>query len=731
MPTSVILPSFASGELSPALHGRVDLAKYQSGLATCLNWYIHAFGGASTRAGTEWVGEVYDSATRSRLVPFEFNEEQTYVLEFADQFLRVIMDGGYVLETAVTITGITRANPGVVSYTGSDPSNGDHVWIDTVVGMTQVNRRRFTVANVNAGANTFQLSGVDTTLYTAYASGGTWARLYTVATPYVAADLALLKFTQSADTLTITHPSYVPYSLTRTAHTSWTLAAIVFNPVGFFAVPDAAPGCSTYHDGRQCYGRDNASIQSFWASQSGDFVNFNVSAPVVDSDAITRTLASKKVNEIRFMVSLDVLLMFTSGAVWRGWPGSQEDVITPGNFGAKPVSYEGCAQIEPVETIDSAIFVTKSGRRVRDIYGNGEQFVSRNLSILSSHLFEGHSIEERAYATDPDSLIWFVRDDGVLLCFTYLKEHDVYAWSRHTTDGTVESVAAIQEDNETILYLSVKRTIGGTTKRYVERMASRFFATVYDAWCVDSGYNYNGWNTDTAKSLTITGATYNAGDTAILAATGHTPFTSGSVGTKYILRSGQHQVTVTVSVYSSSSSVSATLDTAPFTSLQATATSDWAAASLTLSGLWHLEGRTVKVFADGSVEPDAVVSQGTITLSRAAGRILAGLGYTCDLETLNIEQGQPTLQGRYKAISELAIRVKDTRGLQAGPTSDRLTEFKERTTEEQGYPTTLTTGDERQVIDPSWNSNGRVFLRQSYPLPATVVAIIPRLDVGA
>ena len=94
MPVPMILPSFAAGEISPALHGRVDLAKYQVGLATCLNWFIHPFGGASTRAGTAFVGEAVDAAVRSRLVPFQFSTIETYVLEFAHQKMRVIRDGG-------------------------------------------------------------------------------------------------------------------------------------------------------------------------------------------------------------------------------------------------------------------------------------------------------------------------------------------------------------------------------------------------------------------------------------------------------------------------------------------------------------------------------------------------------------------------------------------------------------------------------------------------------------
>ncbi len=827
MPTPVVLPSFAAGEISPALHGRVDLAKYQVGLATCLNWFIHPFGGASTRAGTEFTGEVYDSAVRSRLIPFQFSTTQTYVLEFAEQKMRVIMNGGYVLETASTIIGITNANPGVVSTSGAHGlSNGDHVWLDAIVGMTQLNRRRVTVTVL--GGTSFSI-GIDTTAYTAYSSGGTAGRFYTIATPYTAADLPLLKYVQSADTMTLTHPSYAPRNLTRTGHTTWTLTAITYAPTqaaptalassaagagfdyavtavsdetgeeslqsatvsattqtstitwtnaagastynvykkrngvfgfigragtgatGFtdstinadttdtppesknpFSGANLYPGCSTYHDGRQWYARTNTKPQTLYSSVSASFNNMNTSSPTKDSDAITRTIASREVNEIRFLLSLGPLLVFTSGAIWKCWAGSQSDVLTPANCNVKPQSYEGIAQIPPIATETSALYVVHSGKRVRDAAYDytSDSFGGRNLSILSAHLFESASIEEWAYAMEPDGIVWCVLSDGVLLGFTYLKEHDVYAWSRHTTDGTVESVAAIDEGGETALYLSVKRTVGGATKRYVERMASRRFADVFSAWCVDSGYRYDGWNTVTTRTLAISGATYAAGDTVTLQAAGHTPFTSASVGKQYILRSGQNQVTVTVSAYTDTDTVSATLDIAAGAALQATAVSDWALASTTLSGLWHLEGRSLAIVADGSVQPAAIVVNGTVTIPRASGRILAGLGYTCDLETLDIERGEPTMQGRRKRVREVVLRVKDTRGLSVGPTSARLVEIKERTTEQPGYPTMLTTGDQKILIDPLWNVNGRIFVRQAHPLPATVLAVIPRLELG-
>ena len=828
MSVPLVLPSFAAGELSPALHGRVDLAKYQVGLATCLNWFIHPFGGASTRAGTAFVGEVLYAAKRSRLIPFAFNTTQTYVLEFGDQQMRVIKDGGYVLESDVTITGITRNNPGVATTSGAHGySTGDTVFIQNAAGMTEINRRQLMITVLSA--TTFAV-GIDTSGYGTWTSGGTVARLYTLATPYVTADLARLKYVQSADTMTLTHPTYAPRNLTRSGHASWTLTAITYAPtqqpptalastaagVGFdyvvtavseetgeesvasasvnattqtstitwtnatgansynvykgkngvygfigragtgatgftdatvapdtsdtppesknpFSGADKYPGCSTYHEGRQWYARTNNKPQTLYSSASAAFNNMNTSSPSKDSDAITRTIASREVNEIRHLLSLNVLLVWTSGAVWKAWAGAQADVMTPANCAVKPQSYEGIAEIPPIGTESSAVYVTASGKKVRDVAYEfaSDSFQGRNVSILAGHLFEGKTIEEWAYARDPDGIIWCVRSDGVLLGFTYLKEHDVYAWSRHVTDGTVESVATVQEGSESILYLAVKRTVGGQTVRHVERMASRYFADVYSSWCVDSGVSYNGWNTDTAKTLALSGSSWSAGDTVTVTAAGHTPFTASSVGAKYILRSGQNQVTVTVTAYTDTTHVSATLDTAPHTSLQATTLSDWALATLTLGGLWHLEGRTLAILGDGSVQPSATVASGTVTLPRACGRVVAGLAYTCDLETLNIEAGPPTLQGRQKAIGEVVLRVKDTRGLSAGPTSDRLVDIKERTTEQPGYPTMLTTGDERVLIDPSWNAQGRVFVRQANPLPATLVAIIPRIEAGA
>lgn len=248
----LIQPSFASGELSPRLYSRVDLSKYHTGAALLSNMFVDYRGGVNNRPGTKFVGQGKGAyGTKIRLIPFTFSTIQTYALEFGDLYMRVIKDGGYVTETAKNITGVTQANPAVVTSNAHGFSNGDWVFIAAVGGMTQLNGRTFIVAGVTA--NTFQLhdtltnSNVNSTGYTAYTAGGTAARILTVVSPYSAADLALLKFTQSADTMTFTHPSYAPRNLTRSSHTAWTFSVITFAaalspPTGLTAIAGSTAG---------------------------------------------------------------------------------------------------------------------------------------------------------------------------------------------------------------------------------------------------------------------------------------------------------------------------------------------------------------------------------------------------------------------------------------------------------------------------------------------------------
>ena len=248
MAQSIIQPSFAAGELSPSLYARVDLAKFHVGAALMRNFFADYRGGASSRAGTMYVGPGDDGT--ARLIPFQFSTLQAYALEFSDQAMRVVMNGALVTDHTYHIKSIANSLvPLVVNLSDSEApyliNDGDLVFIDGIEDFITEEvdyplNGRFFIARVPAppvdpthqSVLLYDLDGnpISEIAKFAFPPSGTLSRVYTLATPYAAADLALLKFTQSADTMTICHPSYAPQQLTRTDHDAWTITPTDFVP---------------------------------------------------------------------------------------------------------------------------------------------------------------------------------------------------------------------------------------------------------------------------------------------------------------------------------------------------------------------------------------------------------------------------------------------------------------------------------------------------------------------
>jgi len=240
-----IQASFNSGEWSPKLYSRVDLAKYKSGAALLLNWFVDYRGGASTRTGTKYILQCYKSATAVRLIPFQASFTVGYILEFGDRYVRFFFNGAPVLESGISITAATKANPCVITAVGNTYTIGDWIFVASVGGMTQLNGRYFSVTNV-AGNNVTiaNLNGVaiDSTAFTAYTAGGTSARVYTIVSPYLAADLAKIKYAQNVNQMVLCHPSYQTYILTLVTAANWNLLPIV---IGTSATAPVAPVISS------------------------------------------------------------------------------------------------------------------------------------------------------------------------------------------------------------------------------------------------------------------------------------------------------------------------------------------------------------------------------------------------------------------------------------------------------------------------------------------------------
>lgn len=255
---------FAVGEISPALYGRPDLVKYAGGCSTLRNCFVNYRGGANSRAGTAYVGKCKQSADAAppRDIPFQFNLNQGYVLEFGDQYMRVKSQGAYVVETGKTITGATNTNPVALEITGHGYSVDDEVYITGMEGMTELNGLTWKVYSV-PDANHITLytlfdNPVDATDFGVYTTGGTAARIYTVVAPYAAIDLPFLKYTQSADTMSLTcvnqstGTEYPPYELTRFGNTNWVFSQATFDPVitpptNLIATAQSSTTLSTYY----------------------------------------------------------------------------------------------------------------------------------------------------------------------------------------------------------------------------------------------------------------------------------------------------------------------------------------------------------------------------------------------------------------------------------------------------------------------------------------------------
>jgi hypothetical protein len=881
MSDNLIQTSFSSGELAPSIFARTDLTKYHSGAAFLRNFFVDYRSGASTRAGTRFIKQAFNSALPVRLIPFQSSILVPYILEFGDHYMMPISNGAAITQTPQTITGATQANPCVLTIPGFSGVVGSQIFVTGINGMVNLNNRIFNVTAVAGSAVTISdpLNGpVNSLSYPAYTFGGTAGILVQFVSPYAATDLQLLKFVQVANVMYLTHPSYPPYTLTFVSPTSWVFTQISFGtslsaPTGLSgsysgaagtstnylygvtavdangqesavatvaftgtgniavnagtvtvswsavagavsynvyksgvsytgAVPTGSamgfvqsvtgtsiadtnivanfsfappvlenpfassnnPGTACFFQQRLYYGGSNSFPQTFWASQPGSYNNFNISNPIQASDAITGTIVSKQVNSIKWMLPMPGgLIIGTANGEWQISSGSgfaATSAVTPINATASPQAYNGASDVPPIVVNHDVLYVQSKGSIVRDLVYNiyANVYTGADISVLSNHLFFQHQILQWTYAEEPFKIIWAVREDGVLLSLTFVKEQDMAGWAHSDTLGQFTSVASVQENvgqpnASDAVYVAVQRFIQGQFVTYIERFADRVFNYgAEDSWAVDAGVQsplvFPSATLVTSGTtampvpgpgpLTPTGPTFVATGTATFTASAGV-FSPSSVG--QILRVGGGIAAITQ--YVSATQVIGTI-TQPITSVlpgdpNATPTQaiagQWSLTPqfTTFVGLDYLNGQNVQILADGNVLSPQVVANGSITIPTPASKVTVGLGFTAQLQTmyLDVSGGAETVQGKRKKINALTVRVKDTRGLSTGRTFSTLVPIKEQNANvPPGTPVPLISYDERVVMDPLWDVPGQICIQQSNPLPATVLGVIPEITVG-
>ncbi len=264
------------------------------------------------------------------------------------------------------------------------------------------------------------------------------------------------------------------------------------------------PGLVSFHQQRMVLAATPNSPQSFYMSRIGDFENFRKSRPLQEDDPVEYLIASGNIDSITWAASFGDLLLGTSGSEYKA--SGDGSSISATNINITAQSYWGSTNLFPIIIGNSIMHVQRHGARVRDLFYSLEKdgYAGNDLSIMAPHLFDGHTLRQWAYQQTPSSSIWIVRDDGVLLALTYMKEHDIWGWSRHITEGKVRSVVTVSGDNDDDIFMVVERAINGVTKFYLEKMASRWREVdgIETAFFVDCGLNiFNETPKDTITGL--------------------------------------------------------------------------------------------------------------------------------------------------------------------------------------------------------------------------------------
>ena len=355
-----------------------------------------------------------------------------------------------------------------------------------------------------------------------------------------------------------------------------------------------------------------------------------------------------------------------------------------------------------------------------------------------------------AFQQVPNSILWAVRSDGTLLGLTYLKEQQMLAWHKHDTEGGVfENVCTIPGSPEDDVYFVVQRVINGQTVKYIEKMVTRQISEIEDVAILDCHLSYDGRNTGVQ---TMTLSEYNSGGwlyTSTVTITSSTSyFSSTEVGNEiHLTGSDGTIIRLELTEYVSGTVMRGRPNKTVPAWMQSVAITNWTRAVDVVRGLWHLEGETVSIFADGFVVANpnneayttVTVTSGSITLDDCYGVIYIGIPITADIETLNIDNPSgETIADKKQIINKVALFVEASRGIWVGsePPTDEdddflggLNEVKVRENESYDSPVELKTEVVDVDIQSHWNSNGRVFIRQTDPVPLTVLAVFPAGEI--
>ena len=669
---AVQLTNFTGGELSPRLDGRNDLQKYPTGCKTLENMIVYPHGSAARRSGTQFVAEVKDSSKDTRLIPFEFSTTQTYMLEFGNQYIRFYKDNGQIL------------------------------------------------------------------------SGGS---AYEISSPYLETELFDIKYAQSADVMYICHPSHPVKKLSRTGHTSWSLVDDIITNGPFM---DHNIETTTLSPSHKNVGQTTTVTASA-------VTGINVNQGFLSTD-VGRLLHIKD-GHLKITSVTSTTVVVGTVIIDLNETGSTTDFAL-GSF-SDTTGYPSCVTFFEQRLVFAAtlsqpqtIFFSKSGDYENMDDGYHETVADDDAIVYT---IASNQVNAIRFMTATRTLIigtaggeFAVSGGGTDIAIT-----PTNILIKKQSNNGAANVDALAVGNATIFLQRAKRKLRELAYNFdvdgylapdltilAEHISEGGFKQLsYQQepnqiiWCVRNdgqlaGLTYQREQQVVAWHRHIFGGSFGSGN-AVCDSVATIPTDDSEYQTWVIVKRTINGATKRYIEYIHEYDFDETDDTS-FNFLDSQLSYDGSAAS-TISGLAHLEGQTVSILANGAAHPDKVVSSGEVVLERSATKVKIGLPYTSLLQTMRIDAGSQngTSQSKTKRIYDITVRLYESIGVEVGPDLDNMERIPFRSsTNAMNSGINVFTGDKEVEFRGNYETDGFIFVRQTQPLPLTILSLYPKLQTN-
>ncbi|MDE7469697.1 MAG: hypothetical protein K2M30_05375 [Desulfovibrionaceae bacterium] len=525
--------SFNAGVISPLLYTRITQEQYRNSCIELHNMLLYPQGGVYRRAGFQYLGKVKGA---SRLLPFVYNIEETYILEFSENLLRIWYNGElvrnrenkvieiespytynalYTIRYAQTTDKMYFTSPHVRPYVLKRSDYDSWSFSPLLFGATHKPPKDIKCSGGKITGKQYRIrirsldekgrESIDSEeiissreasmeypmVYTWDANGNPSSTPYYIYIKGPDDDYFKLKGTSIS-------PSFKDYGIAMNLMHKSSRVLGPYNGEGNYPI-----GVAMWQQ-RLIFAGSLLEPQTLWFSKIGEYDNFFDTKELPDDDPITFTIASATVEPVQWIyVHRDRLFVGTALGEWSvsSYDGNS---LTPRSVSVSKHTSYGTSPLQPLHVGDAMVFVQKDKKVLRQLQYIMEydSFIGKDLSILAEHITHGTTIRELVWQQYPQPVLWILLDNGSLAGLTYIQEYEIFAWHTHSTQGTIESIVSVPTEEESSVYIVVKRVINGKEVQYMEKLHNTYiFEDIKDGRFLDSFTLYRGEETTKIDNL--------------------------------------------------------------------------------------------------------------------------------------------------------------------------------------------------------------------------------------